>query len=479
MGRVGERTVRRRRQCAVLYYVAMMVSAHRSPAAAPTRPEDALLHDAIVSLPDDAAPLVLAISGGVDSMALLHAMVRWAPARIATVATFDHGTGAHAREAASLVAATARRWGVPVVRERAMRPASTEAAWRAARWEFLRRVARGFGARVATAHSADDQLETMVQRLLRGTGTRGLAALAAPGPVVRPWLELPRAALRAYAEAHAVPWLEDPANRDRRHQRVRLRLDLLPALEAASPGVGEDLRRIGRAAAAWRAEVDALVRTLPWREVAPAVWQLDRACVHGWSEAMLAVLWPALLGPLGVTLTADGTRRVVRFTIGSARAGELRLPGGAVVVRSGNVFEVRGAVAVMRRDEAARADTRQVVAGSTMSWPGWRFVRLASAPSEPWSTLDASVAAFPPGTVLELRRWEAGDRIVTARAGAGRRIARYLSEAGIPRLDRGGWPVVLEAGEVVWVPGVCRGLSAPHRSGRSDLIWYRSEREFG
>jgi tRNA(Ile)-lysidine synthase len=194
---------------------------------------------------------------------------------------------------------------------------------------------------------------------------------------------------------------------------------------------------------------------------------------------MLAVLWPALLGPLGVTLTADGTRRVVRFTIGSARAGELRLPGGAVVVRSGNVFEVRGAVAVMRRDEAARADTRQVVAGSTMSWPGWRFVRLASAPSEPWSTLDASVAAFPPGTVLELRRWEAGDRIVTARAGAGRRIARYLSEAGIPRLDRGGWPVVLEAGEVVWVPGVCRGLSAPHRSGRSDLIWYRSEREFG
>lgn len=458
----------------------MTSSAHISPTAAPSLPEDQALRDAIMSLPAEAAPLVLAVSGGVDSMALLHAMVRWAPARIATVATFDHGTGAHAREAASLVAATARRWGVPVVRERAMPPvATTEAGWRDARWRFLRRVASGYRARVATAHSADDQLETIVQRLLRGTGTRGLAALAAPGPIVRPWLSIPRASLRAYAVAHAIPTLEDPANRDRRHQRVRLRLDLLPALEAASPGVGADLLRIGRAAATWRAEVDTMVGALPWREVAPGVWQLERASVHGWSGEMLAVLWPALLGPLGVTLTADGTRRLIRFTIGHARAGELRLPGGAVVVRAGDVFEVRGPTPVARGDEARRAAAQQVIAGSVLSWPGWRFVQVAAPPSAPSLAQDAAVAAFPVGTVLEVRRWEPGDRIITARTGAGRRIARYLTEAGIPRLDRRGWPVVLEQGVVVWVPGVCRGLAAPHRSGRSDLIWYRSEREFG
>jgi tRNA(Ile)-lysidine synthase len=457
----------------------MQSLAHSLPADAPVLPDDRALHDAIASLPADASPLVLAVSGGADSMVLLHAMARWAPARIATVATFDHGTGAYAREAASLVVATARRWGVPVVRQRAVKPATTEAAWRDARWGFLRRVASAHGARVATAHSADDQLETIVQRLLRGAGARGLAALAAPSPIVRPWLEVSRAALRAYATAHQVPALEDPANRDRRHQRVRVRLDLLPALEAASPGVGADLLRIGGAAARWRGDMEALVRQLPWREVSPSVWQLDRQSVAGWTADMLAVLWPALLGPLGITLTADGTRRVIRFTIGSARAGELQLPGGAVVVRSKAVFEVRGPAQVARRDAATRASARQGAAGTVLTWPGWRFAPLSDPPGEQGARHDPWVAAFPAGTALEVRHWEPGDRIVTARAGAGRRIARYLSEAGIPRLDRSGWPVVLEQGTVVWVPGVCRGLAAPHRSGRSDLIWYRSEREFG
>lgn len=453
--------------------------APQTPATASARPEDRALHAAIGSLPTDAAPLVLAVSGGADSMVLLHAMVRWAPTRIATVATFDHGTGAHAREAASMVVATARRWGVPVIRQRAVKPATTEAGWREARWSFLQRVAGAHRARVATAHSADDQLETIVQRLLRGAGTRGLAALAAPGAVVRPWLGVSRAALRAYAAAHGVPTMDDPANQDRRHQRVRVRLDLLPALEAASPGVGADLLRLGREAAIWRADMDALVRRLPWREVAPSVWHLERQGVAGWTADMLAVLWPALLGPLGITLTADGTRRLIRFTIGDARAGELQLPGGAVVVRSGAVFEVRQPEQVARRDAATRASARRGVGHAALVWPGWRFVPLGAPPADPGATGDPWVAAFPVGTALEIRHWAPGDRIVTAREGAGRRIARYLSEAGIPRLDRGGWPVVLVEGTVVWVPGVCRGLAAPHRSGRSDLIWYRSEREFG
>jgi len=457
----------------------MPSSAPLPPSDAPARPEDRALRAAIVSLSADPTPLVVAVSGGVDSMVLLHALVRWAPQRIATVATFDHGTGAYAREAASLVVATARRWGAPVVRQRAVQQATTEAAWRAARWGFLHRVAEAHHARVATAHSADDQLETIVQRLLRGAGARGLAALAAPGPIVRPWLDVPRGMLRAYAIAHGVPMLEDPANQDRRHQRVRLRLDVLPALEAASPGVGADLLRIGRTAARWRADMETLVQRLPWREVAPRVWHLDRERVAGWSDDLLAVLWPALLGPLGIILTADGTRRLIRFTTGSARAGELQLPGGAVVVRSGAVFEVRTPVQVARRDAAVRASARQGAAHTVLAWPGWRFVPVGAPPAEQGDAGDPWVAAFPVGTALEIRHWEPGDRIVTARAGAGRRIARYLSEAGIPRLDRGGWPVVLEDGEVVWVPGVCRGVAAPHRSGRSDLIWYRSEREFG
>jgi len=444
------------------------------PAAGADHP----LRAAIACLPHDAPPLVLAVSGGGDSMALLHAMARWGYDRVAIVATFDHGTGAHARDAADLVAAESRRLGLPVVRQRALRPGRNEAEWRDARWAFLQRVAMAHRARVATAHTQDDQLETIVQRWLRGAGARGLAALAARGPVVRPWLALRRAQLDAFRNAHAIASLVDPANLDRRHQRVRVRHDLLPLYEHVDPGFRSAMLALGERAAEWRDDVDRLVARLPWSQLADGVWQLERSSVALWSEAQLAVVWPAMLASLGVTLCGQGTRRLIRFTIGESRAGELRLPHGVVVVRRSDWLEVRVGEATTTAEAARSSIARTVAVGTHIRWPGWRIAPLSSPPPQPGHDLPPDWASFPAGGVVEVRRWQAGDRICTAAAPAGRRISRYLAECGVPRLDRRGWPVVLLDGDVVWVPGVCRGLAAPHRSGRSDLIWYRSEREF-
>ncbi len=445
-----------------------------------TTTEDAPVHDALLAtvqtLPR-AERLVLAVSGGSDSMVLLHAMARWMPERVSTVATFDHATGQYARDAASLVAAEARKLRVPVIRERAITPGRSELEWREARWAFLHRVAGAYKARVATAHSADDQLETIVQRLLRGTGVRGLAALLAPGPVVRPWLRLTRAQLDAYRVAHNVAFLPDPANVDRRHQRVRVRHDLLPALALVDPHFGRDMHALAERAAQWRKDAVQLVETLPWREQRSGVWQLDRRAVSRWNEAQLGVVWPTMMAKVGVRLTAEGTRALVRFTIGDSEAGELRLHDGSTVVRRGHVLEVRSP-SVAKQEQAARvAPARECRVGETFEWPGWRFQPLDCAASSGGPD-GPDYAGFPVGGTLGVRRWEDGDRIRTSGAPAGRRISRYLAEGGVPRLDRRGWPVVTLDDEVVWVPGVCRGLAAPHRSGRSDLIWYRSEREF-
>ncbi len=451
------------------------------PAIEPAACADEPLRAAIERLPHDARPLVLAVSGGGDSMALLHAMARWGRDRVATVATFDHGTGAHARDATDLVAAESRRLGLPVVRQRAIRPGRNEAEWRDARWAFLHRVATAHRARVATAHTQDDQLETIVQRWLRGAGARGLAALAARSPVVRPWLPLRRAQLDAFREARGIASVLDPANLDRRHQRVRVRHDLLPLYEKVDPGFRAAMLALGERAAEWRDDVDQLVARVPWSELADGVWQLERRSVADWSETQLAVVWPALLAGLGVTLSGEGTRRLIRFTIGGSRAGELRLPNGVMVIRCGDFLEVRVGEAMLTSDAARASLARTVVVGTHIRWPGWRIAPLSSpsAPSaQPGHDAPPDWAAFPAGGVLEVRRWQAGDRICTPAAPAGRRISRYLAECGVPRLDRRGWPVVLLDGAVVWVPGVCRGLAAPHRSGRSDLIWYRSEREF-
>jgi tRNA(Ile)-lysidine synthase len=185
-----------------------------------------------------------------------------------------------------------------------------------------------------------------------------------------------------------------------------------------------------------------------------------------------------MLACLGVTLPGEGTRRLVRFTIGESRAGELRLPEGVVVIRRRGWLEVRAGEAVQAADRARTATPRTVPVGKPFRWPGWQFSPRAEPSATSGDGLPPDWAAFPSESVIEVRRWEAGDRICTPAAPAGRRISRYLAECGVPRLDRHGWPVVLLDGDVVWVPGVCRGLAAPHRSGRSDLIWYRSEREF-
>ena len=136
-------------------------------------------------------------------MVLMHAVARvceWSAGALrdvpARVLTFDHGTGPAASAAAALVAREGSRLGFEVCSGRALVPAATEAEWRAARWRFFREAALP-GARVATAHTRDDQLETVVMRVMRDAGARGLAGLAADSPhVARPFLRLAREAIR-------------------------------------------------------------------------------------------------------------------------------------------------------------------------------------------------------------------------------------------------------------------------------------------
>ncbi|WP_026850496.1 tRNA lysidine(34) synthetase TilS [Gemmatimonas phototrophica] len=420
-------------------------------------------------------PLVLAVSGGRDSMALLHAMARWAPGRIAAVATFDHATGSYATEAASLVAAQARRLGLTVVRERARATGRSEAAWRDARWSFLRRVARGFKARVVTAHTRDDQLETIVMRALRSSGARGLAALAAPTSVLRPWLGVSRAELARWVESEGLSYLEDPMNASRDFLRGRVRHELLPAIAQAAPAFAEAMLAIGERAAQWRRDVerhldscgvslnaDGTRLTVPTRV-------LEQTTAEG-----QAVLWPALCARVGVTLNANGTREAVRFTMSRRSGAHISLAGGATIARR---RDARGELFEVRRDAPHHA-TWTVYDGSSDALPPrfgrWRFRRLGVEPL----AKDAWCIGLPAATPVVVRPWKEGDRIRTAGAPAGRRVTRYFTESRVPVLDRPFWPVLLVEGEPLWIPGVCRGLAAPSRPGRPELIWYRCEREF-
>ena len=292
--------------------------------------------------------LVLAVSGGRDSMALMHAVARAAPEAVRVVATYDHGTGSAATRASHFAASEASRLGFPVVVGRAAAATAglSEAEWRAARLGFLRDGARsvsaqgGHQALIATAHTRDDQVETVLMRVLRQAGARGLAGLYARGEVVRPLLECSRAEVTAYAESVGAVWVDDPTNESMRYFRNRVRRDLLPALSRARPGLDDDLLSLARGAADWRDRVDAIASVISRVDVARNVVSVAAAQLDGYSREELSVLWPAIAARVGLVMDRRGTVRAAAFTTRSRVGARIQLSGGWEIWRSRHLFEL-------------------------------------------------------------------------------------------------------------------------------------------
>lgn len=263
-----------------------------------------------------------------------------------TVATFDHGTGSAASAAVNFVARTAAAAGVQCIRASAAdsgEPVSTEAHWRKARWQFLSAAACRTGARIATGHTLDDQVETIFMRALRGAGPRGLAGLYAASPIARPLLEFTRTDILAYASECNITFMIDPSNWDRRHLRNRVRLDLLPAIEASRPGFACELLKIAGNAADWRAQTEAVALTFPMMTDNSGMYSFERAPLRGHPLDALRVLWPPLAARAGVIMDRRGTERLAKFTI----EGE-----------TGQAIQLAGGVAVSMSREAIQFDTR-------------------------------------------------------------------------------------------------------------------------
>jgi len=209
----------------------------------------------------DGSPVLLAVSGGPDSTALMRAAAGWSGAPPLFVATVDHGLRAEARAEAEAVGAAAARLGLPHAilswEARARGRVSQEEA-RRARYRLLAGHAEAVGApRLATAHTLDDQAETILMRLAAGSGLSGLAGMARRsrrGALLhlRPFLRLRKAALVATCRARGWDFADDPTNRDPHYARPRWRALAEPlAAEGLTPEriarLGERLRRADRA----------------------------------------------------------------------------------------------------------------------------------------------------------------------------------------------------------------------------------------
>ena len=422
-------------------------------------PTSAVLAAARQAAGDPNRRLVLAVSGGLDSMALLRAMLDAAPSRIAAVATFDHGTGAAASLAVRHVRAIARNAGVRFATARldksAPHPEGREAGWRMARYAFLHSTAARLGAAVATAHTADDQVETVLLRILRGSGARGLAALYADSPIVRPFLGVRRASLEAFMRRAGASWIDDPSNGSPAYARNRVRHDLLPALRGVDASFDAGLLSVARRAAALRREVEAFVDVVLSPRVRDGCLVVASRELMGYDADSHAMLWPALAGRVGLALDARGIRRIASFASSHPCGGSIPLAGGW------SLEATRDAYILQRQVLPVALPATALPSVGSVAWGNFRF-RVVDGPvtASPWG------ANIPAADGAVVRPWRPGDRLEAAEGQQPRRVKRYLSDAGLRGAARTGWPVVVTGQDIVWIPGVRRSDAATDRSGR-------------
>lgn len=402
--------------------------------------------------------IVVALSGGVDSVALLHMLARLAPQRGYSLSAIhvNHGISPNAGRWESFCRRLCRGWGVPLevrrVKIGTTRGIGLEAAARAARRTALTAVDADV---IVFAHQLDDQAETVLMALLRGAGVRGASGMPVLGrlgrkQVLRPMLGVPRSALLRYARIEGLQWVDDESNRDPSLSRGYLRCQVLPLLQEKYPRWREALARAAR----HFAEADALLRALAHREGALRVTQLRET-----SPAEAKLVLREHLAAQG--LRAPSERRLAEML-------RQLLGGGArtVIAHDGALLRsYRGVIRIARSTEGGGF--------GPVRWSGQSRLKLLPLEGELFMrrTRGAGIdtGRLEAGTVtVRLRR--GGERLQPDPKRPRRTLKNLFQEAGVPPWQRDRVPLLYCDGDLVWVPGV--GIDAGYlaATGRPGVL---------
>jgi len=401
---------------------------------------------------------LVAVSGGPDSVTLLHLLLRSSDLHRTdlVVAHFDHGIHPESRRIAEAVGALASSLGVPFESGQGnLGPSAGETRARAARYTWLESVRLRLGASsIFTAHHADDQVETILMRVLAGSGPAGLAGMApTSGRLVRPLLPFRRAQLVSYARETGLPFWDDPANADPRHLRSWLRREVLPVLRVRLPEVDAKLARVGRYAAGQRQAWDRLIDHLPVLDlqVEEDGISIDGRGLREYGSPLAETILMAVARRAGCPLLPRRSARVLSL-LHQGESG-LRVPivsGWQAELAFGRLRLVNS------RSEGGAELVPLTLAGhqGESRWGSWRL--RWERDTAPERQERASLTAWFALEGLTVRGWGAGDKLRPL-GGTGRRLlVRCFQEAKVPRSRRTTWPVIAAGDAVLWVPGVCR-----------------------
>ncbi len=416
--------------------------------------------------------LAVGLSGGADSVALTRALAARADELgiVLHAAHLHHGLrGADADLDRDFAAQLAHSLGLPfhttqvdTAVEAAQNPVSgkpresIEEAARRLRYAWFRQLmaSREVDA-VATAHSLDDQAETVLGKFLRGAWTEGLSGIHPvvhfpEGRILRPVLATTRAQVEAYLTALYQPWREDASNQDPAFTRNRLRRQLLPELERWNPSIREHLANMAQLArdeeAHWQSELARLAPQLIL--TGTPVRGGGRAATHSEALALdvvrLGALGPALqrrllryaVESLGVSLSFAATESLRQLATQSRSGQKLTLPGPLLAERTPR--ELRLSHNLPAAPRAAAEPIPLTIPGQASAF-GLQFT--------------AAATSITPQPAAIIRSWRPGDRVTLRYSSGPRKIKEVLERMKITGNARAEWPVVEWRGEVIWMQG--------------------------
>lgn len=425
---------------------------------------------------ESAGHIVCAVSGGPDSMALLHALHAIGGRRslAVTAAHMNHGfRPLEAEREAELAASYCAAIGVPFVYGQADVPArarergdNAQAAARELRYRFLTDTAVACGARaVALAHHADDQAETVLMNVVRGSGLSGLSGMPfirkSDGlELIRPLLRISKEELVAYCRLHAVPFAVDSSNLQRKYTRNRIRLDAMPQLLSINPRLTQSLNRLADIVR----EEDALIERLCEARAQEIVAFSERSCRL---SRIAFVAEPTAL-----------QRRLIKLILNYV-AGDARFPDFSMIESfrtaiNGNfppslVVEAGGGIRLKRTydsivitaeaDEAAPAtEAADAAAQSRIAVHFEDNPRVKAPAGRNEALFDAEHVSLP----LTVRTRRDGDRIEPYGLNGSKKVKDMFIDLKISPALRDRIPVVVDAlGRLLWVAGVRRSRHAP------------------
>lgn len=406
--------------------------------------------------------VLVACSGGADSLALLELLCCLAEEAGWSLAAcyVDHRQHPRAAAVARRVERHCRRLGVPFELCQAdparAAPGSNEEALRRERLRVLEEAAERLGCqRIATGHTRDDQAETVLLRIVRGTGVAGLRGIPVRrGRFIRPLLWCSREALRCYCRSRRLAFDRDPANRDPRFWRNRIRQEVLPRLRRLNPAVDQALVRLSRAAARDQRALAGQAQAVPIEagpHLARVRWKTASALAPALLLRVLVLMLRRVAGP-GRSLPLrhfEALRR--RICRDQGRGWSLSLPGGVTARREGKWLALERRAPSKTEGFRLRADGPgeiQLPRGR-LRFSVRRFRPEQAGPDRVF--FEPRLARFP----LTVRSLRPGDRLEKW-GGGSREVCRILMDEKIPRSERALVPLLCRGRRILWIAGVRR-----------------------